>query len=152
MLFIFGRYSILGDSPINSIEKFSIGRPIWFIYSGMGSQWKTMGKDLLNIEIFRKTFDRCAVAIKPYDIDLYEIVTRNDDQNFKNIVNSALAITATQIAPTDLLFSFGIVPDGYGGHSLGEIGKYMQRCALFKIQVFEIQIPDTIYKIRISIL
>lgn len=27
-------------------------RPLWFVYSGMGSQWATMGADLMRIPTF----------------------------------------------------------------------------------------------------
>lgn len=90
----------------------------------MGCQWTTMGRGLLAIQPFRKTFDRCALALEPYGIDLYHIVTTDDDKIFDDVTNCFVAITAIQIALTDTLHLLGIYPDRIVGHSLGEIGKF----------------------------
>lgn len=89
----------------------------------MGSQWLGMGRDLLRIDVFKKTFDRCAAALLPYEKDLHHLVTTKDVSIFEDITNSLLAITATQIALTDLLRSMKIFPDRVAGHSLGEVGE-----------------------------
>lgn len=113
---------MIGENATKEILKYSNKRPIWFIYCGVGSQRKCVGKDLLNIEVFRKTFDRCANALKPYGRDLYKIVTEDDDDILKDLVNLYIGIAAIQIGLTDVLRNFGIVPDGIAGHSLGEVG------------------------------
>ncbi|KAJ8954469.1 hypothetical protein NQ314_007075 [Rhamnusium bicolor] len=97
-------------------------RPIWFIYSGMGSQWVGVGRDLMKIDIFRNTIKRCAAALKPYNIDLEDILTNTSPTTFDDIINSFVAIGAVEIALTDVLYSLGIKPDGIAGHSLGEVG------------------------------
>lgn len=33
-------------------------RPVWFVYSGMGSQWATMGAELMRIPIFAAAIER----------------------------------------------------------------------------------------------
>lgn len=33
-------------------------RPLWFVYSGMGSQWAGMGVDLMRIPIFAAAIER----------------------------------------------------------------------------------------------
>lgn len=35
-------------------------RPIWFVYAGMGSQWASMAKDLMQLDVFRKSIESCA--------------------------------------------------------------------------------------------
>nr|XP_023011970.1 fatty acid synthase-like [Leptinotarsa decemlineata] len=116
-------YMVVGDRVVTEIEKFKMkNRPVWFIYSGMGSQWTSMGKDIMNNKIFRNTFMRCAEALKPYDIDLEAIVTNDSPELFDNILNCFIAITAIQIGLTDVLFALGIRPDGFAGHSMGEVG------------------------------
>jgi len=35
-------------------------RPIWFVYAGMGSQWASMAKDLMQLEVFRNSIQHCA--------------------------------------------------------------------------------------------
>lgn len=112
-----------GDNPTKSIQRYKNERPVWFVYSGIGSQFLTMGKDLLNIEIFKKTFDRCASALKPYGIDLHEIVTSKDPKTFNPLMNRLVGVLAIQIGLSEVLRAFGIEPEGYSGHSSGESSK-----------------------------
>lgn len=97
-------------------------RPIWYIYSGMGSQWASMAKDLMQFEVFAKSIHRCAEALRPEGVDLLEVLTKSTDQSFENILNSFISIAAMQVALTDLLTSLNIKPDGIMGHSVGELG------------------------------
>lgn len=97
-------------------------RPIWFIYSGMGSQWASMAKDMMQFDIFSNSIHRCAEALRPEGVDLIEILTKSDEAKFDNILNSFISIAAVQVALTDLLTHLGIIPDGIIGHSVGELG------------------------------
>ncbi|CAH1132765.1 unnamed protein product [Ceutorhynchus assimilis] len=116
-------YSILGDNPTTEIKQFSKQkRPVWFVYSGMGSQWTGMAKDLMKIDVYRNTIKRCAAALKPYNVDLEHIMTSDDPTIFDDISNCFSAIAASEIALTDVVRAFGIEPDGFVGHSLGEVG------------------------------
>lgn len=114
---------ICGRKQTKMVQKTKLGRPIWFVYSGIGSQWTTMGKDLLKIKLFKDTFDRCATSLKAYDFDLYHVVTSEDPSIFHDIMNCYVGINAIQIALTELLRRLCIEPTGYIGHSLGELGK-----------------------------
>ncbi|KAJ8928306.1 hypothetical protein NQ314_019141 [Rhamnusium bicolor] len=98
-------------------------RPVWFTYSGMGSQWSEMGKDLIHIDVFRNTLKKCAHTIKQYGLDLEDIVLNGTTATFTDPINCFTSIVAVSVALTDVLFSFGIHPAGIIGHSLGEIGK-----------------------------
>lgn len=113
---------ITGDNLVRGKDKFLGPRPICFVYSGVGSQWNTMGCHLMKLDVFKKTFDRCANALRPYDLDLYSLVISKENV-FNNIAKCYVAINAVQIALTDVLLSMGIHPDFYLGHSLGEQGK-----------------------------
>lgn len=118
-------YSVVNSKGVVSreVEDFSDEkRPIWFVYSGMGSQWGSMAKDLISLEVFNKSIHRCAEALRPEGIDLLDVVLRSDDSYFDNILNSFISIAAMQIALTDLLTSIGVSPDGIIGHSVGELG------------------------------
>lgn len=112
----------MGDNPIKEISRYSNPRPIWFIYTGTGCQWRTMGRDLLNMELFRRSFERCAAALKTHELDLCKIVTDDDDSVFESCSHILAGITAIQVALTDVLSLFDIIPDGMAGHSLGETG------------------------------
>ena len=72
-------------------------RPVWFIFSGMGTQWAGMGKDLMQLEVFEKGIRKCAEALKPEGLNLYDIVLSSDESTFDNVMNSFVAIAAIQV-------------------------------------------------------
>ncbi|XP_044013914.1 fatty acid synthase-like [Aphidius gifuensis] len=134
---LYGGYTIL--NTINSIEKTLqsncekvISRKIdilpqkkhsvWFVFSGMGSQWPTMGKAFLCFPIFAEAIRKCDAALKPMYIDIYDIINNPDKSKFNNILNAFIGIGAIQIGLVDLLKSLKIVPDKIIGHSMGEVG------------------------------
>ncbi|ALC38282.1 v-2-k05816, partial [Drosophila busckii] len=104
-------------------------RPIWFVYAGMGSQWASMAKDLMQLEVFNKSIQQCAKVLAPMDFDLIEVLTRSTDRTFDNMLYSFVSIAAVQVALTDLLKALDIKADGIIGHSAGELGAaYMDGC------------------------
>jgi fatty acid synthase len=96
--------------------------PVWWIFSGMGSQWSGMGKDLMQLEVFEKSIKRSAQWLTPHGIDLVDLVMHGSDADFDKVLNSFVSIAAVQVALVDLLHSVGIFPDGIIGHSVGELG------------------------------
>ncbi|PSN28987.1 Fatty acid synthase [Blattella germanica] len=88
----------------------------------MGTQWAGMGKDLMQLEVFERGIRKCAAALEPEGINLYDIIMSSDDSTFDNVLNSFVSIAAVQVALTDVLSSVGIHPDGIVGHSVGELG------------------------------
>ncbi|XP_072399714.1 fatty acid synthase-like [Diabrotica undecimpunctata] len=115
-------YIVLGDCPTKEVERYNKQRPIWFVYTGMGSQWNKMGKDLMNIPVFKNTINRCAKVLAPYGVDLINIITSEDPSVFDDITNCISAIGCIEFALTDVLYSLNIYPDGICGHSQGEVG------------------------------
>ncbi|KAG7203842.1 hypothetical protein KM043_017898 [Ampulex compressa] len=118
-------YTIVGKTKSSQgpIATYSgLKRPVWFVFSGMGSQWPGMGEALMKFPVYARTIEKCHCALKPYGIDLYHILTAKDKKMFDNILNSFLGIAAVQIALIDLLTYVGIVPDNVIGHSVGELG------------------------------
>ncbi|CAH0402645.1 unnamed protein product [Chilo suppressalis] len=99
-----------------------VSRPLWFVYSGMGSQWIGMARDLMRIPIFNQTIQRCHKFLEPKGIDLTHILTSSDKDIFNNILNSFIGITSVQIGLTDVLTAVGLKPDKMIGHSMGELG------------------------------
>ncbi|CAK1590491.1 unnamed protein product [Parnassius mnemosyne] len=97
-------------------------RPLWFVYSGMGSQWAGMGTQLMRIPIFAAAIERCRRVLEPKGIDIVHIITSPDKSTFDNILNSFVGIAAIQIGLTDILWELGLVPDKIIGHSVGELG------------------------------
>uniref|UniRef100_A0A6B2E4Y7 Fatty acid synthase n=1 Tax=Phlebotomus kandelakii TaxID=1109342 RepID=A0A6B2E4Y7_9DIPT len=110
-----------GEPLREVIELAETKRPVWFVYSGMGSQWAHMAKELMQIDVFSKSIHRCAEALRPEGIDLVDVVTKLDESRF-DVLNSFVSIATLQVALTDVLTHLGIVPDGIVGHSVGELG------------------------------
>lgn len=116
-------YAVLKDQPI--VEVSPVGadaRPICFVFSGMGSQWPGMAKDLMQVEVFRQSIDRCAAALRPHGVNLEDIIVNGTAQTFDNVLNSFVSIAAMQVALTDVLKAVEIEPDFIVGHSVGEVG------------------------------
>lgn len=97
-------------------------RLLWFVYSGMGSQWAGMGADLMRIPIFASAIARCQRVLAPKGLDIVDIICSPNKQIFDNILHSFVGIAAIQIGLTDILKALGLVPDGIIGHSVGELG------------------------------
>lgn len=96
-------------------------RPIVFVYTGMGCQWLEMGKDLMKISTFAAAINKSHDILTSRGVDLKNIITSKDEKMFDNILNSYVAITAIEVALTDVLSSLNIKPDFIVGHSLGEL-------------------------------
>ncbi|CAH0625662.1 unnamed protein product [Chrysodeixis includens] len=122
-------YAILGQNE--NKETISLGesvdyypgvkRPLWFVYSGMGSQWAGMGADLMKIPVFAAAIHKCHKVLEPKGVDVIRIVTERDESIFDNILNAFVGIGAIQIGLTDVIKALGVVPDYIIGHSLGEM-------------------------------
>lgn len=120
-------YTILNRSPVleplHEISKVPTTekRQVWFIFSGMGSQWPGMARDLMCIDVFRNTLQRCSDTLMPYGMNVMDMIMNGDEEVFKSTNNCFSCICAIQIALTDLLKSIGVEPDGIIGHSTGEM-------------------------------
>lgn len=118
-------YEILGvDNTRRTAELASHneGRPIWFVFSGMGTQWPGMARELFDIEVFQRSLRRSADTLMPYGIDLMNIIANGTDETYENVTDSFISIAAIQVALVDVLTAMGICPDGIVGHSVGELG------------------------------
>ncbi|XP_059052885.1 fatty acid synthase-like [Achroia grisella] len=123
-------YVILGTNKekktvglVENVEYFDDAkRPLWFVYSGMGSQWAGMGTQLMRIPIFAGAIERCRRVLEPKGVDIVHIITSTDKTIFDNILHSFVGIAAIQIGLTDILNELGLVPDNIIGHSVGELG------------------------------
>lgn len=93
-------YTVLGAN-IEGIEgsEYYIGtkRPVWFVYSGMGSQWSKMGNDLMSLPIFAESIRKSQEILETKGIDLISIITSDDPTVFDNILHSFVGIAAIQV-------------------------------------------------------
>ncbi|PIC51785.1 hypothetical protein B9Z55_002156 [Caenorhabditis nigoni] len=98
-------------------------RPIYFIYSGMGSQWPGMAIELMKIPMYDESLRASSKTLEEFGLDVYGMLCNPDPEQYSNnTMNCMLAITAIQIALTDTLTALGVSPDGIIGHSTGEMG------------------------------
>ncbi|XP_018303406.1 fatty acid synthase [Mycetomoellerius zeteki] len=121
----FRGYEILNvddTREVNEVVHYNEKRPIWFVFSGMGTQWPGMARQLFGIETFQRSLRRCADALAPYGIDLMNIIINATDETYETVTDSFVSIAAMQVALVDILTSIDIYPDGIVGHSVGELG------------------------------
>nr|XP_018896886.1 PREDICTED: fatty acid synthase-like [Bemisia tabaci] len=116
-------------TPLKSKRVDGAERPMWWVFSGMGSQWNQMGSQLMHIPIFRGVIDRCDRVLRPHGVDIKHIITTDDTSILDNILNCFVGITAVQIGLVEILRALEFEPDRVIGHSLGELAcAYADNC------------------------
>ncbi|MCP3061223.1 SDR family NAD(P)-dependent oxidoreductase [Myxococcus sp. K38C18041901] len=100
-------------------------RKVLFVYTGMGPQWWAMGRQLLSTErVFREAVEECDGLFRELaGWSIAEELKR--DASSSRITRTEVAQPANavlQVALTRLWASWGVVPDGVVGHSIGEVG------------------------------
>ena len=113
----------------SSVARTGERRPLWYVFSGMGSQWPAMAKGMMVLPMFADSIRKSCQILKPYNIDLMELICGEDPKVLETTVAPFVAIAAVQIALVDILREMGIEPDGIVGHSVGELGcAYADNC------------------------
>ncbi|KAI7971952.1 hypothetical protein EIK77_007551 [Talaromyces pinophilus] len=95
-----------------------------FIFTGQGSQWVEMGKELLQLPVFRSSLQRSEDYLKTLGSTWAlkdEILKPASTTKIDSAEVSQPASTALQIALVDLLELVGVKPAVLIGHSSGEI-------------------------------
>ncbi|NXU74165.1 FAS synthase, partial [Oreotrochilus melanogaster] len=124
-------YTLVGtESDIQEIQQVQAsGRPLWYICSGMGTQWKGMGLSLMKLDLFRQSILRSDQALKNTGLKVSELLLQADDNTFDETVHAFVGLAAIQIAQIDMLKAAGLQPDGILGHSVGELAcGYADNC------------------------
>ncbi|XP_069687554.1 fatty acid synthase-like isoform X2 [Periplaneta americana] len=126
-------YTVLPSAakkPVHDLQHYDqSSRPVWFVFSGMGSQWPGMGRELMRLPVCATTIDKCHDILKHKGLDLKHIITTDDPHVFDSILHCFVGIAAVQLALVDLLNALGITADGFLGHSVGELGcAYADSC------------------------
>ena len=92
-----------------------------FVYSGFGSQHRKMAKDMIALSPLFSARLKELDEIVDFESGWSILDIVEDDSQTYDTETAQVAITAIQIALTDLLASFGVRPAGVMGMSMGEI-------------------------------
>ncbi|WP_298692705.1 type I polyketide synthase [uncultured Corynebacterium sp.] len=92
-----------------------------FVYSGFGSQHRKMAKDMIALSPLFSARLKELDDIVDFESGWSILDIVEDDSQTYDTETAQVAITAIQIALTDLLASFGVRPAGVIGMSMGEI-------------------------------
>jgi amino acid adenylation domain-containing protein len=99
-----------------------------FMFSGQGSQYVNMGRELYETEeYFKEQVDQCCEVLKPHlGFDLRNVLYPNADQTeastekLKQTAVTQAALFVVEYALAQLWMSWGITPVAMIGHSIGE--------------------------------
>uniref|UniRef100_A0A8P4GFA7 Fatty acid synthase n=1 Tax=Dicentrarchus labrax TaxID=13489 RepID=A0A8P4GFA7_DICLA len=116
-------YTLIGSqSDATEVQQLqATGRPLWYICSGMGTQWAGMGRSLMQLPDFRESILRSDEALKDTGLVVSRLLMEADEATFEDTAHAFVALAAIQIAEIDLLTKMGLQPDGIVGHSVGEL-------------------------------
>ncbi|WP_079645203.1 type I polyketide synthase [Mycobacteroides abscessus] len=95
-----------------------------FVFSGFGSQWHGMGRQLLAEEpAFREALVQCDDAMQPYlgGSVLAELLSDKSSSRLSDRGTAMASIFAIQVALAELWRAWGIEPNAVVGHSQGEV-------------------------------
>ncbi|XP_063391024.1 fatty acid synthase-like [Cydia fagiglandana] len=113
---------VMSRDPVMEVLESDSERPIWFVFSGVGSQGPGAGRALMRLPVFAASIAASAAALAAYDVDLRYLVTEAPEAAFDDVINCFVCITAIQVALVDVLRELRVHPDGIVGSSCGEIG------------------------------
>uniref|UniRef100_A0AAQ5YJU9 Fatty acid synthase n=1 Tax=Amphiprion ocellaris TaxID=80972 RepID=A0AAQ5YJU9_AMPOC len=117
-------YALIGcESDIMEVQQVQAAgsRPLWYVCSGMGTQWAGMGRSLMQLPDFKESILRSDAALKDTGLVVSRLLMDADDTTFEDTVHAFVGLAAIQIAQIDLLTKLGLQPDGIVGHSVGEL-------------------------------
>ena len=104
-----------------SLPLFTKKPPIAFLFTGQGSQYAGVGKELYDQPTFRATLERCAEILKPeLDHSLLDVLYGSEGL-IDQTAYTQPALFTLEYALAQLWISWGITPTVVMGHSVGEL-------------------------------
>ncbi len=116
------------DSPeVFTHYQKSCHRPVVFMFTGQGSQYVNMGRELYETEpVFREQVDKCSQLLQPHlGLDLRSIIypQTSTSQTTQQLTQTAItqpALFVIEYALAKLWMAWGVHPQAMIGHSIGE--------------------------------
>ncbi|WP_433454007.1 SDR family NAD(P)-dependent oxidoreductase [Streptomyces sp. CA-142005] len=114
--------SFASDGTAAVVGRVGSGRTGW-LFTGQGSQWLGMGRDLYDADpVFAEAFDRACAALDVHlERPLREVIWGEDASLVDATVFTQAGLFAVQAALVAVLRHWGIPGDVLLGHSIGEI-------------------------------
>ncbi|KAK8763325.1 hypothetical protein V5799_034067 [Amblyomma americanum] len=94
-------------------------RPLWFVFTGMGCQWKGMARRMMQFEPFARSMRKSHEVLTMLGVDVIDVAT-NDNDVFQSMASIQASVVAVQV--TDEVVEINMVSneaDAYlAGHQL----------------------------------
>ena len=117
----------LGEFLRGEEERPAVGEvapKVVFVFSGQGSQWVGMGRELLAQQpVFREALEECESALKPYTSwsPLEQLAAAEDEARLGEVEVVQPLLFCMQVALARLWRHWGVKPAAVVGHSMGEV-------------------------------
>ena len=119
------RQTTHGNLPAGVVQETSLAESggIGFVYSGNGSQWHGMGRQLLkeSPQFAARFAELDALMYEPAGYSILEAMQSDDPETIADTTFAQPLLFAIQVCVTDYLKSVGIKPLAVTGHSVGEV-------------------------------
>ncbi|MDT0268067.1 beta-ketoacyl synthase N-terminal-like domain-containing protein, partial [Streptomyces sp. DSM 44915] len=112
-----------GDAELADVVGSVVGGKVGVVFSGQGSQWVGMGRELYEVfPAFRSAFDEvCALVDERRDGSLREVVFSGDAEVLEGTGWAQVGLFAVGVGLWRVLESWNVQVDVVGGHSVGEL-------------------------------
>jgi myxalamid-type polyketide synthase MxaB len=111
-----------GQSDKGSVRAPSHPPRIAFLFTGQGSQYAGMARELYDVEpVFRSSLDNCAAVLDPLlPHPLFELLWGDQTELLSRTDCTQPALFAIEVSLSELWTSWGVTPSWVAGHSVGE--------------------------------
>ena len=115
------------SAGITNTSEYQLNHKIAFLFTGQGSQYPGMAKELYETQpLFRQIINQCDEILRPYlEQPLLSVLYGSNNNLINDTAYAQPALFAIEYAIFQLWKSWGVEPDAVLGHSLGE---YVAAC------------------------
>ncbi|SMR55841.1 unnamed protein product [Zymoseptoria tritici ST99CH_3D1] len=112
------------QAPLTKLRRGAKNNNTFFLFTGQGAQWATMGKSLMAFKTYRDSLQRAQTELKRLGCTwnlIEELSASKETSRIDQPEFSQPLCTALQLALVDLLAEWSLTPKSVVGHSSGEI-------------------------------